>query len=87
MRSRFHITLNYGHEKSTRTAQNAQQYLRALLRKLASTALAMSAVAANATGARMTGGVIAWSREANPAIGAYGEPTILYQHGEVPDME
>lgn len=32
-------------------------------------------------------GVIAWSREANPAIGAYGEPTILYQHGDVPDME
>ncbi|AMS45160.1 hypothetical protein AA2016_6260 (plasmid) [Aminobacter aminovorans] len=32
-------------------------------------------------------GVIAWSREANPAIGEYGEPTILYQAGEVPDME
>jgi hypothetical protein len=32
-------------------------------------------------------GVIAWSREANPAIGEYGEPTILFQAGEVPDME
>jgi len=32
-------------------------------------------------------GVIAWSREANPAIGEYGEPTILYRHGDVPEME
>lgn len=32
-------------------------------------------------------GVIAWSREANPAIGEYGEPTTLFQHGDVPDME
>jgi hypothetical protein len=32
-------------------------------------------------------GVIAWSREANPSIGEYGEPTILYRAGEVPDME
>lgn len=32
-------------------------------------------------------GVIAWSREANPDIGEYGEPTILFQSGEVPDME
>lgn len=32
-------------------------------------------------------GVIAWSREADPAIGEYGEPTILYQAGNVPDME
>lgn len=32
-------------------------------------------------------GVIAWSREANPAVGEYGEPAILYQAGEVPDME
>ena len=31
--------------------------------------------------------VIAWSREANPTIGEYGEPTILFQHGDVPDME
>lgn len=32
-------------------------------------------------------GVIAWSREANPAIGEYGEPVILFQAGDVPDME
>jgi hypothetical protein len=32
-------------------------------------------------------GVIAWSREANPAIGEYGPPTTLFQVGEVPDME
>ncbi|TPM25728.1 hypothetical protein [Mesorhizobium sp. B2-3-4] len=32
-------------------------------------------------------GVIAWSREANPDIGEYGPPTILFRQGEVPDME
>ncbi|QOF75512.1 hypothetical protein IG197_34650 (plasmid) [Aminobacter sp. SR38] len=32
-------------------------------------------------------GVIAWSREANPFIGEYGEPTILFRAGDVPDME
>ena len=32
-------------------------------------------------------GVIAWSREANPALGEYGEPTTLFVHGDVPDME
>ena len=32
-------------------------------------------------------GVIAWSREANPAIGEYGPPTTLFQAGEVPEME
>ena len=32
-------------------------------------------------------GVIAWSREANPALGEYGPPTVLFQTGEVPDME
>lgn len=32
-------------------------------------------------------GVIAWSREANPTLGEYGTPTILFQHGTVPDME
>ncbi len=31
--------------------------------------------------------VIAWSREANPDIGEYGPPTILFQNGEVPEME
>ncbi|NGN45315.1 hypothetical protein G6N74_30150 [Mesorhizobium sp. CGMCC 1.15528] len=32
-------------------------------------------------------GVIAWSREANPTIGEYGEPTTLFLFGDVPDME
>lgn len=32
-------------------------------------------------------GVIAWSREARPDIGEYGEPTTLFQAGDVPDME
>lgn len=32
-------------------------------------------------------GVIAWSREANVDVGEYGEPTTLFQHGDVPDME
>ena len=32
-------------------------------------------------------GVIAWSREANPAIGEYGPPTTLFQAGDVPEME
>lgn len=32
-------------------------------------------------------GVIAWSREANPLIGEYGEPTTLFRAGTVPDME
>lgn len=33
------------------------------------------------------GAVIAWSREANPTIGEYGEPTELFRYGPVPDME
>jgi hypothetical protein len=32
-------------------------------------------------------GVIAWSRDAKPDIGEYGPPTILFQNGEVPEME
>ena len=32
-------------------------------------------------------GVIAWSRDADPALGDYGPPTVLYTHGDVPDME
>jgi hypothetical protein len=32
-------------------------------------------------------GVIAWSREANPALGEYGEPTTLFLAGDVSDME
>jgi hypothetical protein len=32
-------------------------------------------------------GVIAWSREANPALGEYGEPATLFVSGDVPAME
>ncbi|MDG4882437.1 hypothetical protein [Mesorhizobium sp. WSM4884] len=32
-------------------------------------------------------GAIAWSREANPAMGEYGELTTLFVGGDVPDME
>lgn len=32
-------------------------------------------------------GVIAWSREGNPSVGEYGEPTTLFVGGDVPDME
>lgn len=32
-------------------------------------------------------GVIAWSRDAAPDVGEYGEPVVLYQRGDVPDME
>lgn len=32
-------------------------------------------------------GVIAWSRDADPALGDYGPPTILFQHGDLPELE
>lgn len=32
-------------------------------------------------------GVVAWSREAEPMIGEYGDPVELCRYGEVPDME
>jgi hypothetical protein len=32
-------------------------------------------------------GVVAWSREADPIIGEYGPPVMLFQHGEIPDLE
>jgi len=32
-------------------------------------------------------GVIAWAREADMALGIYGEPEMLYKHGEIPDLE
>jgi len=32
-------------------------------------------------------GAIAWSREANPSVGEYGEPKTLFVGGDVPDME
>lgn len=31
-------------------------------------------------------GVMAWSRDADPALGEYGPPTILFQSGELPDL-
>lgn len=33
-------------------------------------------------------GVIAWARSVNTELGEFGEPAIIYQHGQVPpDME
>lgn len=32
-------------------------------------------------------GATAWSCEVNSAIGEYGEPTVLFQAGNVPEME
>lgn len=32
-------------------------------------------------------GVITWRREANPAIGEFGPPEILFQDGDVPDLD
>lgn len=32
-------------------------------------------------------GVVAWSREADPSIGEYGAPVIIFQVGEVPELE
>lgn len=32
-------------------------------------------------------GVIAWSREANPAEGDYGPSEVLFQHGAIPDLD
>lgn len=31
--------------------------------------------------------VIAWSREADPTRGEYGEAKVLFQKGELPEME
>lgn len=36
---------------------------------------------------RAYAGVIAWKRPANPDIGEFGEPEVLWQHGEVPTMD
>jgi hypothetical protein len=30
---------------------------------------------------------LAWSRDADPTLGDYGPPTILFQAGEIPEME
>ncbi len=32
-------------------------------------------------------GVVAWQRTADPQLGEYGEPEILFQHGKIPEME
>lgn len=32
-------------------------------------------------------GVVAWSREADPALGEYGPPVVLFQQGEIPELE
>lgn len=32
-------------------------------------------------------GVVAWSRDAGPAIGEYGPPVVIYQRGEIPELE
>lgn len=31
--------------------------------------------------------VIAWSREAKPDVGEYGDPVILFEHGNVPTLD
>lgn len=32
-------------------------------------------------------GVITWSRSADAKLGEYGEPVLLYQFGDVPDLD
>tara|TARA_R110000751_G_scaffold144643_1_gene248233 strand:+ start:1932 stop:2048 length:117 start_codon:yes stop_codon:yes gene_type:complete len=32
-------------------------------------------------------GVVAWSREADPGLGEYGPPMVLFQQGEIPDLK
>lgn len=32
-------------------------------------------------------GVVAWSREAEPNVGEYGPPVVLFQAGEIPDLD
>lgn len=32
-------------------------------------------------------GVIAWSRDAAPEVGEYGPPVVLYQRGDLPELE
>ena len=32
-------------------------------------------------------GVLAWVRDVQPDVGGYGQPTILFQSGDVPDLE
>jgi hypothetical protein len=37
--------------------------------------------------ARRHVGVLTWSRTADLVNGEFGEPVVLFQHGDVPDME
>jgi hypothetical protein len=37
--------------------------------------------------ARRHAGVIAWSRSADLVNGEFGEPEVLFQHGDIPDIE
>lgn len=37
--------------------------------------------------ARRHAGVITWRREANPSVGDFGPPEILFQDGDVPEMD
>lgn len=32
-------------------------------------------------------GVIAWQRTADPSIGEYGPPEVLFQHDKLPEMD
>lgn len=32
-------------------------------------------------------GVIAWSRTADLVNGVFGDPVVLFQHGDIPDLE
>lgn len=32
-------------------------------------------------------GVLAWSRDEDPTLGDYGPPSILFQAGEIPEIE
>ena len=45
------------------------------------------AVSAAREMARRHAGVITWRREANLALGEFGPPEILFQDGDVPDLD
>lgn len=32
-------------------------------------------------------GLVAWSRHAGPRLGEYGQPEMLFQAGDIPNME
>ena len=36
---------------------------------------------------RRHAGVIAWMRDANPAAGEFGQSEVLFQDGEIPDLD